>query len=62
MYLSYPVSGIILNNVLYDLYISVLWISVYIAPILSFIFCVPVNLMVNKYLPFRCVSVAADSK
>lgn len=53
MYLAYSVSGILLNNVLLYLYISVLGISVYIAPILSLIICVPVNFIMNKYWAFR---------
>ena len=53
MYLAYSVSGILINNALLYLYISVLGISVYIAPILSLIICVPVNFIMNKYWAFR---------
>ena len=53
MYLAYSVSGILLNNLLLYLYISVWGISVYIAPILSLIICVPVNFIMNKYWAFR---------
>ena len=53
MYLAYSVSGILLNNLLLYLYISVWGISVYIAPRLSLIICVPVNFIMNKYWAFR---------
>lgn len=53
MYLAYSASGILLNNALLYLYITVLGISVYIAPILSLIVCVPVNFIMNKYWAFR---------
>ena len=53
MYFAYSVSGILLNNALLYLYISVLGISVYIAPILSLIICVPVNFIMNKYWAFK---------
>ena len=53
MYLAYSVSGILLNNLLLYLYISVLGISVYIAPILSLLICVPVNFVMNKYWAFK---------
>ena len=52
-YLAYSVSGILLNNVLLYVFISVLGISVYIAPILSLVICVPVNFMLNKYWAFK---------
>lgn len=53
MYLAYSVSGILLNNLLLYIYISVLGISVYIAPILSLLICVPVNFVMNKYWAFK---------
>ncbi len=53
MYLAYSVSGILLNNALLYLFISVIGISVYIAPILSLFVCVPVNFMLNKYWAFK---------
>ena len=52
-YLAYSVSGILLNNVLLYVFISVLGISVYIALILSLVICVPVNFMLNKYWAFK---------
>ena len=53
MYLAYSVSGILLNNALLYLFISVLGISVYIAPILSLMICVPVNFILNRYWAFK---------
>lgn len=42
-------SGIPLNNASL-LYISIVGISLYVAPILSLIICVPVNFIMNRYL------------
>ena len=53
MYLAYSVSGILVNNLLLYIAVSVLGISVYMAPILSLFICVPVNFVLNKYWAFK---------
>lgn len=49
MYLAHTVSVILLNNALLCLYITILGISVYIAPVLLLILCVPVISVMNRY-------------
>lgn len=53
MYLAYSVSGILINNLLLYIAVSILEISVYMAPILSLFICVPVNFILNKYWAFK---------
>lgn len=53
MYLAYAVRVILMNNALLYLYITVLGMSLYTAPVLSLIVCVPLDFIMNKYRPFR---------
>lgn len=52
-YISYGFTGIILNNVLSLLWINVLGISKFIAPLLNLILSVPLNFIINKFWAFK---------
>ena len=53
MYLSYGFTGIILNNVLSCVWISVLGISKVIAPLINSAIGVPINYVLNKKWTFE---------
>ena len=53
MYLSYGFTGIILNNVLSYVWISVLGISKVIAPLINSAIGVPINYVINKKWTFE---------
>lgn len=53
MYLSYGFTGIILNNVLSFVWISVLGISKVIAPLINSAIGVPINYVINKKWTFE---------
>ena len=53
MYLSYAFTGIILSNVLSYLWIDVLHISKYIAPLINSAIGVPINFILNKFWAFQ---------
>lgn len=52
-YISYGFTGIVLNNVLSWLWISILGISKYIAPLINLIISVPLNFIINKFWAFK---------
>lgn len=52
-YVSYGFTGIILNNILSWIWVSVLCISKYIAPIINLVASVPINFFMNKLWAFR---------
>ena len=52
-YLSYGLTGIVLNNALSWIWIEKLSVSKYFAPILNLIISVPLNFLINKYWAFR---------
>lgn len=52
-YIAYGFTGIILNNILSWLWISVIGISKYIAPLINLIFSVPLNFIINKLWTFK---------
>lgn len=52
-YVAYGFTGIILNNVLSWLWIDVLGISKYIAPLINLIFSIPINYLINKNWAYR---------
>lgn len=52
-YLSYGFTGIFLNNLLAWLWISVISISKYIAPLINLLITVPLNFIINKFWTFR---------
>ena len=53
MYLSYGFTGIILNNALSHVWISVLGISKVIAPLINSAIGVPINYVINKKWTFE---------
>ena len=52
-YLSYGFTGIILNNILSWLWISVFGISKYVAPLINLLISVPINFIMNKFWAFK---------
>lgn len=52
-YVSYAFTGIVLNNILSALWIHVMGISKYIAPLLNLIISVPLNFLINKFWTFK---------
>lgn len=52
-YISYAFTGIVLNNILSWLWISVFYISKYIAPLINLTISVPLNFVINKLWAFR---------
>ena len=52
-YVAYGFTGIILNNILSWLWINVLDISKFIAPLINLIISVPVNFIINKMWAFK---------
>lgn len=52
-YVSYGVTGIVLNNVLSWLWISVFGVSKFVAPLINLIISVPLNFIINKLWAFK---------
>ena len=49
-YVSYGFTGLILNNILSVLWVSVLHISKMLAPIINLVISIPINFFMNKLL------------
>ena len=52
-YIAYGFTGIILNNILSWLWVSVIGISKYIAPLINLIMSVPLNFVINKLWAYK---------
>ena len=52
-YISYGFTGIVLNNVLSYIWISVLNMSKYISPLINLFITIPLNFVMNKYWAFK---------
>lgn len=52
-YAAYGFTGIILNNILSWVWISVFHISKYIAPLINLVISVPLNFVINKLWTFK---------
>lgn len=52
-YIAYGFTGILLNNLLSWLWVSVIGISKFIAPLINLIISVPLNFVINKLWTFR---------
>lgn len=52
-YISYSFTGLFLSSALLVLWIDVLGISEYIAPLLNLIISVPLNFLINKFWAFK---------
>ncbi len=53
MYAAYAFSGIVINNVLSYVWVDLLGISKYIAPIINLTISVPINFVLNKLWAFK---------
>lgn len=52
-YCVYGFSGIVLSNVLSFVWIEILLISKYVAPVINIVISVPINYVLNKYWVYR---------
>lgn len=52
-YITYGFTGIILNNILSWIWVSVLGVSKFIAPIINLLASVPINFFMNKLWAFK---------
>lgn len=52
-YISYSFTGLLLNSILLWLWVRVLGISAFIAPVLNLFISIPVNFILNKYWAFK---------
>ena len=52
-YISYGFTGIILSNFLSWIWISILDISKYVAPLINLVVSVPLNFIINKFWAFK---------
>lgn len=52
-YVSYSFTGLFLNNVLLYLWVEIIGISEYIAPLLNLFISVPVNYVINKFWAYK---------
>ena len=52
-YISYSFTGLFLNSILLVLWVQVLHISEFIAPIINLVISVPVNFLINKFWAFK---------
>ncbi len=52
-YVSYSFTGLFLNSVLLVLWVRVLHISEFLAPVINLVVSVPVNFLINKFWAFR---------
>lgn len=52
-YLAYAFTGIILNNILSYIWITVFAVSKYVTPLFNLIISVPINFIINKFWAFK---------
>lgn len=52
-YVSYSFTGLFLNSILMVLWVQVLGVSEFIAPIINLLVSVPVNFLINKFWAFK---------
>lgn len=52
-YISYSFTGLFLNSILLILWVNVLGISEFIAPIINLLVSVPLNFLINKFWAFK---------
>lgn len=52
-YISYSFTGLFLNSILLILWVQVLHISEFIAPIINLLVSVPINFIINKFWAFK---------
>ena len=56
-YISYGFTGIILNNILSYLFISICSISKYLVPLINLIITIPINFIINKFWAYKTKGV-----
>lgn len=52
-YISYGITGIVLNNILSYIWINIFLISKFFAPIINLVISVPLNFIINKFWTFK---------
>jgi putative flippase GtrA len=52
-YISYSFTGLFLNSILLVLWVRILHISEFIAPLINLVVSVPVNFLINKFWAFK---------
>lgn len=52
-FISYGITGLLLSSFLLYLWIDVIGISMYIAPILNLLITIPLNFLINKFWTFK---------
>lgn len=52
-YVSYSFTGLFLNSILLILWVNILGISEFIAPIINLLVSVPLNFLINKFWAFK---------
>lgn len=52
-YMSYALTGIVINNILSTLWVGVLGVSKYIAPMFNLLIAVPINFLMNKKWAYK---------
>lgn len=52
-YVSYSFTGLFLNSILLVLWVQVLHISEFVAPVINLIISVPINFLINKFWAFK---------
>jgi len=52
-YVSYSFTGLFLNSILLFLWVDILGISEFIAPIINLLISVPINFIINKFWAFK---------
>lgn len=54
-YISYSFTGLFLNSILLIVWVNILGISEFIAPIINLIVSVPLNFIINKFWAFKSI-------
>ena len=52
-YASYSVTGLLLSEILLVIWVRIMGISAYVAPLLNIVICMPINFWLNKVWTFR---------
>ena len=60
-YIAYGFTGIVLTNVLSWVWIDLLGISKYVAPLINLVISIPLNFLINKLWAFKSESSAGEN-
>lgn len=55
--LAYAGTGLFLSNILLILFVEIIGISKYIAPLINLVITIPLNFLINKYWAFKTESI-----